>query len=255
MKGLHAAIRRAAPTLCAALAVAAIVGALASCGVPEDSIDRPVRAADVQFGLLDPVVSTTTTSTTTTTTRVSPSIAIPTTTMELYFIDFYLIQNQRLVAVRRPTRSKPTVTDALDALMRPTFEEAVGGRRSELTDTDIIVSATSKGGSATVALGEPFSSMLGSDQLLAIGQIVYTLTEVAGIGSVAFTLGGNTLEVPGVDGGLIKGPVSRDDLVTLVATPPTSTIFVPGLPSVGIDLPAPSTTHSFGPSVPATTKT
>lgn len=226
------------PTLAA---TAVVVMALVSCGVPEDQIDRPVGAAEVQFGLLDPVVTTTTT--TTTTTRVPPSsttILLPTTTILSYGIDFYLIQNQRLVAVRRSTTEKPTIDAALDALSRPTFEEAVGGRRSELTDPGMVLSVVAKGGSATVELGEVFSTLLGSDQLLAIGQIVYTLTEVAGIGSVAFTLGGSPLEVPGVDGGLISGPISRDDLLNLVATP-TTTIAVPSVPPPDLNVAGPST--------------
>jgi Sporulation and spore germination len=211
--------RRRLALLTTALAAAV---ALVGCGVPEDSTDRPVSKAEVEFGLLDPIV--TTTSTPTTTTRVPPSSSVPpTTTLPSYWLDFYLIQNQRLVGVRRPTGSKPTVAAVLDALSHPTFEEAVGGRRSELTDPLLVVSAEAKGGSATVELGDGFSALLSSDQLLAIGQIVYSLTEVAGIGSVAFTLGGSPLEVPGADGGLIRGAVSRDDLLSLVATATTTT--------------------------------
>ena len=63
--------------------------------------------------------------------------------------------------------------------------------------------------------------MLGANQQLAIGQIVYSLTEVAGIGNVSFSLGGTPLEVPGPDGRLIRGPISRDDLLSLIATPTT----------------------------------
>lgn len=192
------------------------------CGVPEDASDRPVNKADVQFGLLDPIV--TTTSTTTTTTRLPPpSIPRSTTTLPAFWLDLYLVQNQKLVGVRRPIGVESTVAAVLDALQHPTPEEMLGGRRSELTDAGLVLSASSGGGSANVELGESFTSLLGSNQQLAIGQIVYSLTEVAGIGSVAFSLGGSALEVPGIDGGLISGPISRDDLVSLVAESTSST--------------------------------
>lgn len=230
-------------TRAVASGIAAVVCAtlVLGCGVPEDQVDRPVKRADVQFGLLDPVVTTTSTTTTsTTTTGVPPSIpttsALATTSTTIpYSLDFYLIQNQRLVLVRRPTGDKPTVDAVLDALRHPTFDETVGGRRSILAESSLDVLATSGGGSASVDLGESFSGLLGSDQTLAIGQIVYSLTEVTGIGDVAFFLTGSPLEVPGADGGLISGPISRDDLPSLVATPtttspPSSSVVLP--PSV-----------------------
>ena len=193
----------------------AIVGVavllLVGCGVPEDNVDRPVGQSEVQFGLLDPVP--TTTSTSTTTTRVPPSSTMmPTTTLPSFWMDLYLVQNQRLVRVRRPTGIEPTVNAVLDALTRPNVDETFGGRRSELTDPGLLVSVFAERGTANVELGEGFSALLGSEQLLAIGQIVYSLTEVGGIGNVAFSLAGNPLEVPGVDGGLISGPIAREDL-------------------------------------------
>ena len=211
--------------LTAAVFLPAMALLFSACGVPEDQTDRPVSKADVQFGLLDPVV--TTTSTTTTTTRPPPS-SIPatttttTSTLPSFWLDLYLIQNQRLVGVRRPIAVEPTVEDVLDALQHPSFDETFGGRRSELVDPGLIVSASSFGGTASVELGDPFSALLGSNQQLAIGQIVYSLTEVAGIGNVSFSLGGSLLEVPGMDGRLIRGPVSRADLLSLVASATTT---------------------------------
>jgi Sporulation and spore germination len=215
-----------------ALGVAVVVGAtvVLGCGVPEDEVDRPVRRADVQFGLLDPVVTTTSTTTSSSTTTLVPPSIPPTSTPSTTStsipvpLEFYLIQNQRLVRVRRPTGAEPTVDAVLDALRRPTFDETLGGRRSILAESSLDVLATSGGGSASVDLGESFSSLLGSDQTLAIGQLVYSLTTLDGIGDVAFFLAGSPLEVPGADGGLISGPISRDDLPSLVATPSTTTL-------------------------------
>ena len=49
------------------------------------------------------------------------------------------------------------------------------------------------------------------DQLLALAQLVFTLTARPGIGQVRFTLRGEAIQVPRADGSLVATPVSRDD--------------------------------------------
>jgi hypothetical protein len=204
------------------------------CGVPVDKTDRVVNRSEVEFGLLDPVVTTTTTTSTTTTTQVPPSSSIPapTTTLPAFLLELHLVQNQRLVRVVRSTRVEPTDDQVIDALRNPTSDETSGGRRSILTDYSLIVSWRSGGGSAFVELGESFKELLQSDQILAIGQIVYSLTDCCGIGNVAFSLAGSPLPVPGVGGRLIDGPVSRDDLTFFVATPTTPTTTGSSIPEI-----------------------
>jgi spore germination protein GerM len=50
------------------------------------------------------------------------------------------------------------------------------------------------------------------EQLLALGQLVFTLTDQPGIGGVEFSLEGEPVDVPLADGTTQDGPVSRDDL-------------------------------------------
>jgi spore germination protein GerM len=67
------------------------------------------------------------------------------------------------------------------------------------------------GGTAIVDLSRPFTALSGSDQLLALAQIVFTLTSRPGIGQVQFTLGGAAIDIPRANGSLTPSPVSRDD--------------------------------------------
>jgi hypothetical protein len=64
----------------------------------------------------------------------------------------------------------------------------------------------------TVAeLSSVFSALTGQRQLVAIAQIVCTLTSQPGIGQVAFTLDGEPVDVPKGDGSTTSAPVAADD--------------------------------------------
>jgi len=67
-----------------------------------------------------------------------------------------------------------------------------------------------------VDLTDDFAALAGQDQLLAIAQLALSLTGQAGVGRVAFTLGGDRIEVPRGDGSLTSGSVSRDAYLTLL---------------------------------------
>jgi len=71
-------------------------------------------------------------------------------------------------------------------------------------------------GVAHVDLLPSISALGGDEQLLAIAQIVCTLTGRPGVGLVAFSLDGSQIDVPRGDGSLTNGPVSRDDYIELL---------------------------------------
>ena len=74
------------------------------------------------------------------------------------------------------------------------------------------VSATSVAGSlAHVDLAAAFVSTGTIEQVLAVAQIVYTVTALEGIDAVAFTLAGRPVEVPIGNGTLKDGALSRGD--------------------------------------------
>jgi spore germination protein GerM len=74
-----------------------------------------------------------------------------------------------------------------------------------------------RGGVATVSLTRGFADMQADAQLLAVGQLVCTLTARPGVGQVRFTLDGADIDVPRQDGSLTAEPVTRDDYRDLIA--------------------------------------
>ena len=66
-------------------------------------------------------------------------------------------------------------------------------------------------GIAEVDLAASFGDIRSREQILALGQIVYTLTGQPGIGGVRFTVEGKEVTVPLSDGTLSDDPLSRDD--------------------------------------------
>jgi len=89
-------------------------------------------------------------------------------------------------------------------------------------------------GVATIELPTGFFEQIPpEDQLLAIGQIVLTVTEVGGIGQVLFTQEGQPVGVPRKGGGFSDGnePLARRDyeelLNTTVTTTTTTTTIAP----------------------------
>ena len=70
-------------------------------------------------------------------------------------------------------------------------------------------------GIAEVDLSSSFGDIRSGDQILALGQIVYTLTGQPGIGGVRFTVEGEPVTVPLSDGTLSDDPLSRDDFKAL----------------------------------------
>ncbi len=97
--------------------------------------------------------------------------------------------------------------------------ETAAGLRSALPDKDTFGRVSLASGTARVDLGRPFTSLSSSDQIVALGQLVYTLTARPGVGLVRFTLLGAPTEVPRADGSLTAARVSRDDYLAIAPSP------------------------------------
>ena len=122
----------------------------------------------------------------------------------------------------RPIRRnnvEATLDSAIDALRAgPLFSDTEAGLRSAIPSSDMIDSATVQSGTATITLAPSFLTLPGTEQTLAIAQIVYTVTNLPGTGLVEFRLGDRPLSVPTSDGQPSRGALSRDDYVSLLAT-------------------------------------
>ncbi len=190
--------RRLAP----AVASLFLAGAtLAGCGISAESSARSTPEEDVPFGLLDPDR--------TPVANPSPGGTV-TVTVFLYDSD-----DEHLDPVERRLDSSDLGTILAVLGEEPSDAEPTTGLTSALADTDSIGAIEVSGGVASIDLDETFTDLDGSDQLVALAQIVYTATGRPGVGQVTFTLDGESIEIPTGDGSLTSGAVSREDYDTL----------------------------------------
>jgi hypothetical protein len=172
-----------------------------ACGVPGDGDVQVLDRNAVPFGLLQ------------------QAEGVATATPEgAALVEVFLVAGDAPVLIPAERRvERPTLPAVLAALAAgPTAPEAVLGLRSPLGDGDFVAASALEGGIATVDLTEDFATLSGDDQLLAIGQIVLSLTARPGVGRVAFTLAGDRVEIPRGDGSLTSGSVSRDAYLPLL---------------------------------------
>lgn len=205
------------------LAVVVALLAVTGCGVPGDSRDRPLAPNEIAFQPLPEPTTTTTTSTSTTTTPattiappVTTTLPPPTTIPVAFPLDVYWIDGSRIRPMRR-LDVEATLEAALAALrFGPLFSDSADGLRSAIPGSDMIDSAAVQSGTATIGLSPTFLTLPGSEQTLAIAQIVYTVTNLPGVGLVSFRLGSRPLSVPTADGEPSRGALSRDDYMSLL---------------------------------------
>jgi hypothetical protein len=88
--------------------------------------------------------------------------------------------------------------------------------RTAVGDPPLVRDVRLVGGIAQVDLLPAISTLAGDEQLLAVAQLVCTLTGQPGVGPVSFTLEGAPVDVPRGDGSLTSAPVSRDDYADLL---------------------------------------
>jgi spore germination protein GerM len=176
-----------------------MVGALAGCGVPADSAPRALPADEVPAELLaiDPITTTST---------------VPVGTSSR--VRIYLIGGdgpaERLVAVERPVQSPPTVERVIAALISgPNREESGRGLRSAILPGTIVNSVLVESNIAIVDLVKSAIAVNNIDLIVAIAQMVYSATELQGVGGVRFTLDGVRAKVPTASGIESTGPVGR----------------------------------------------
>ncbi|HVE45555.1 MAG TPA: GerMN domain-containing protein [Acidimicrobiales bacterium] len=172
----------------------------AGCSVDPDKSARVAEDDQVPFRLLDraapPIVSTTE----------PPGGGEPVT--------LYFVREGRLVPIERELDEGVTPQDVVAALAAPPTGEGVPARTA-LSDPLVVRDIAVVAGIARVDLAQSIAELGGGDQLLAVAQIVCTLTARPGVGQVAFTLEGSPIEVPRGDGSLVAHPVSRDDYTIL----------------------------------------
>lgn len=184
------------------LAVAALG---AGCGIPPDDRASLAAPGSVPYDLLGAGPAATATT--------SPAALTEKATI-------FLVQGERLAPVQRELPAPVSVASMLEALAAgPTVTEVQLGLRTALLAPGLMRSGGVSGGIATIDLGQPFTEIAGRDQIVALAQIVSTVTGLPGVGRARFTLEGQPVGVLRGDGAVTTETVSRDDYATLAPVP------------------------------------
>ena len=178
------------------LALVVLVVALGACGVPAQKSASRVDNDRVPFRLLDK----------------NDHDDLPATPLGKRDTVIYLARGGQLVPTSRNLPPPLTIQRVLRALGRgPTNPEFAAGIRTALPVTGTPKGVRVARGTATVDLPTSFTSLSRGDQVLALAQIVYTVTDQPGIGQVQFTLNRATTDIPRANRSLTHTPVSRED--------------------------------------------
>lgn len=178
------------------------LGLLVGCGVPTEDTPRTVAPPPGPFPTSGTVVATPT-----------PTLTAGRATAVLCFV-----RDDRLVPVERRVDATPTVDAQLQQLLAgPTAAERDSGLSTALPGAVAAAVARPRGTDVDVDVGEAGDESGRSDEVLAFGQIVCTLTARSDVDTVAFLRGGVPLGVPRADGSLSRRPLTVADYADLVA--------------------------------------
>lgn len=171
---------------------------LVACGIPADEGARPLSDDEVPPSV--PGQATSPPSAT-----ASPNVA----SLELFFV-----MDSRMVPIRRLAPGS-SIEDALAGLVNgPSAAERSQGVRTALVG-GVRLAETDRGAVPVVDVAESVAQLEGEEQILALAQIVFTLTGMPGVRGVSFALAGREVEVPTGDGTLKAGPLRREDFAAV----------------------------------------
>jgi spore germination protein GerM len=174
----------------------AVVSPLVACGVTTSNDVEIADPGAVPFGLLE-------------SDRVP--VALPPASGTV--VQLYLFNPDRSVLAPVTRQVDGVGLDAVVAELEsgPTDSESLLGLQSALTDIDAIDTIDIDGSTAFVDLNESFTSLGGSDQIIAIAQLVFTVTERATVDQLVVRVDGEQVEVPRDDGTPTRDPLTRAD--------------------------------------------
>jgi hypothetical protein len=188
----------------------ALLATVSGCGIPVDAKPHALGSKDVPFDLLAPNAPTVPTTPSST----PGPIEVP--------VHIYLMApTGQLVAANRLVPFPAPLDAVLTALVAgPTSTEITAGIQSAVPIATKVLSASISAGVAIVNLNDTFGQLVGPSQILAVAQIVFTATDLAGVSGVAFELTGQPVEVPVVGGAQV--PVATRAQFASLAPPVTA---------------------------------
>jgi spore germination protein GerM len=208
-----------------------LVALVVACGIPDNGQVTTIQDRELrQLGDTIPPTTTSTIPPTTIVQETTTTLIDTATTIAQEDVTLYFISGGQLKGYPRAL-AKPAATNAVMTALQegpPSGDLGAGIRSAVPTEVNALIKVTENGsGIATVELPLGFFEQIPpEDQLLAIGQIVLTITEVGGIGQVLFVQNGLPLQVPRPPaGGLTDGtePLAHRDYEELLNPPVTTT--------------------------------
>lgn len=183
------------------IAVLSLAGLMpGACGVASDDASRRVPPDELPSAL-----------------RPSDS-PVETTAVNTASFDVWFVREQRLIRSSHEIESSADAAALLAELLAgPELDEQERGLRSAIPDPSAVVGVVVSRGFAAVTITGDFADIPAADQVLAVGQIVLTLTDLRGIGRVEFVVEGTPVAVPLPSGESTDRSVSRDDYLPLTA--------------------------------------
>jgi spore germination protein GerM len=170
---------------------------VAACGVPHQSSPTSLENDHVRVGAP---------STTTSLPQDTPKQPVA----------LCLVDGDRLTTTIVELASPVSAADAIDGLIDVSRTALPPTTRSVITGSQLVTAHATTHGVANVELNPSFLEIPPADQILAIAQIVCTLTGVPGVGQVQFLQNGQPVNVPRADSSLTERPVSREDYAPLL---------------------------------------
>ena len=127
-------------------------------------------------------------------------------------VDVYLVESGRLVRHTQPGSGEGPVPALRSLLSAPAPQ---GTRRTAVPAGTSLRSASQEGDLVSLDLSGAFGDVRGRDQLLAVAQVVWTVTGQPPVRRVRLTVDGRELPLPVDTGAASSGPVTREDYASV----------------------------------------
>lgn len=179
------------PRTSSALAALASCILLPACGVQPQDGARPVPAGEIPAGLV----------------ATGPAAPRP----RAADVTVYVVDGDRLAR----ERARAEREDAEAALLSLLGHTSSGARTTAVPPGTEVRGLLVQDRVLSIDLSEPFGLVRGPEQLLAVAQVVWTVTEFPDVRGVLLRVEGEPLDLPVEDGPVSDRPVDREDYRSL----------------------------------------